>query len=85
MRRAAVSIAANIAEGQARQATRDYLRFLAIANGSLRELETYLEVSLNLEYVAEAELTAVQSCSTETGRMLTKLRQAIRRKLRPDA
>src|SRR5438309_935413 len=81
MRRAAVSIPANIAEGQARRATRDYLRFLGIANGSLRELETYCELSMELEYLGGAELAALQGYLLETGRMLMQLRQAVARKL----
>jgi four helix bundle protein len=78
---AAVSIAANIAEGQARRATKDYLRFLAVANGSLRELETYCDMSAALQYFAEADLTARQRLMTETGRMLMGLRQALKGKL----
>jgi four helix bundle protein len=81
MRRAAVSIAANIAEGQARRATRDYVRFLSIANGSLRELETYWEVTADLELIGQAELAHSIRLGVEVGRMLTKLRESLQKKL----
>jgi len=81
MRRAAVSIPANIAEGHARHATRDYVRFLAIANGSLRELDTYCEVCALLEYLTEQELVTMQRLWNETASLLMKLRQALVRKL----
>ena len=58
MRRAAVSVPANIAEGAARTTTKEFLQFLSIARGSLSELDTYVVISRELGYlsdVAEAE------------------------------
>lgn len=53
LQRAAVSVASNIAEGHARGYTKDYLLFIAMAMGSLAELETQLELSTRLKYVDE--------------------------------
>ncbi|MEP6923253.1 MAG: four helix bundle protein [Pyrinomonadaceae bacterium] len=54
MRRAAVSIPSNIAEGQARRTTGDYIRFVSIAEGSLAELDTQLILSIELSYCSKA-------------------------------
>jgi four helix bundle protein len=50
MRRAAVSVPSNIAEGQARRTTGDYIRFISNAEGSLAELDTQLIISIELSY-----------------------------------
>src|SRR5688500_1824715 len=60
MRRAAVSIASNIAEGNGRSHRGDYLHFLSIAHGSLAELSTQLDIVQRLNYLPAVELVAVR-------------------------
>ena len=60
MRRAAVSVPANIAEGLGRNSTKELLRYLAIARGSLSELDTYLVLTRELGYASSTEQADVQ-------------------------
>ena len=77
MRRATVSIAANIAEGHGRRAAKDYARFVSIANGSLREVQTYAEICVRLGYVSREQLTRTTDLGDQVGRLLTRLREAL--------
>jgi four helix bundle protein len=81
MREAAVSIPANIAEGHGRLTTREFIRFLAIADGSLRELDTFYAVSLRREYASATELAPMSKLMDEVGRMVFGLRSALKRKI----
>ena len=83
MRRGVISIPANIAEGHERGTTKDFLRFLSIAAGSLRELQTYFDVSLLLKYATDLQLKRPRELANETGRMLCGLRDALRSKVVP--
>src|SRR5712692_6834223 len=56
MRRAAISVPSNIAEGQARRGTNEFLQFLSIAEGSLAELDTQLSLSVELGFTQQAEV-----------------------------
>jgi four helix bundle protein len=79
LRRAAVSIPSNIAEGQARQTTRDFLRYLSIARGSLQEVETQILIATRLDYIAESEKVEILERSAETSRLLTGLSRSLSR------
>jgi four helix bundle protein len=59
MRRAVISIVANIVEGYSKHSTLDFARFLDIAIGSSTELELYFEMSLDLGYITETEFVGV--------------------------
>lgn len=73
IRRCAVSIPSNIAEGYGRKSTKDYVRFLEIALGSLYELQTQLEISVNLKYITELKFQQINDNSREIERMLSSL------------
>ena len=76
MRRAAVSIPSNIAEGQARQTKKEFLQFLWIARGSSAELETQLQLAIDLGYldgVPEEQMKTLFQLSDEVSRMLYTL------------
>ena len=77
MRRAASSVAANIAEGQARRTTGEFLQSLGMARGSLAELETFIELCARLEYIALANSEALLNVCAEINRMLAALMRSL--------
>ena len=81
IQRAAVSIPSNIAEGQQRQHTKDFVRFLSIAQGSLGELETQLELADRLDYLDSEKRIEVFIKTDELGRMLGGLIRSLKKKL----
>lgn len=81
IRRAATSVPANIAEGHARDSTKDYLRFLSISVGSLAEVETFLELAIALGYESRPNTESVLSKVGEERRMLRGLQRSPRAKL----
>ena len=77
IRRAAVSIPSNIAEGQGRRTTPDFLRHLSIAYGSLRELETQILIAMRLRYLAQEKGENCLRIAAEVGRLLNGLMSAL--------
>jgi len=73
MRRASVSIASNIAEGDERGTNRESIRFLYIAKGSLAEPVTQLEISKAIDYIENDDFTRLQNECDLIGKMLGKL------------
>ena len=73
MRRAAVSVPSNIAEGYGRQSSGSYAQFLLIARGSLFELETQLEVSIRLNYLQKPDSEKLLAEIVEISKMISSL------------
>jgi four helix bundle protein len=84
LRRAAASVPANISEGHARSSTKDYLRFIAIAIGSLAETATFIELAARLNYGDADELRSIYKMTQEERRMLRALQKSLRRRLPPE-
>jgi four helix bundle protein len=77
LRRAALSVPANVAEDYGRMSVRDYLRFLAIANGSLKETETLLLHAGAVGLLGRLEVSGLLSVTDELGRVLPGLRRSL--------
>lgn len=77
MRRAAVSIASNIAEGHARPG-REFSRFIGIALGSLAELETQLEIARRIGHIAQEDFARLQGELSVIGKQLNVLHQRLK-------
>ncbi len=80
MRRAAVSVAANMAEGYAAGGKGQFGRYLDIAQGSLAEVEYYLILALDLKYITQAEYEQTEALRSETGYLLYRLIESLHRK-----
>ena len=83
IRRSAVSIPANIAEGQGREHTKEFLNHLSMARGSLLELETHLMLSQRIGLLQQPELDSLLTMTDRLGRMLSGLRKALEKRLGP--
>jgi four helix bundle protein len=77
VRRASVSIPANIAEGFGRSTRGDYVRHLSIASGSLREIQTHLEVITLLEYLPPTATAKAENAARRTGFLLRRLQRSL--------
>jgi len=73
MRRAAISVPANIAEGYERQYNKEYIQFLTVARGSLGELETYLFLAKDLKYITRGTFEELEQSRKEVIRLLQGL------------
>jgi len=78
IRRAAVSVMANIAEGYERGGDKEFLQFLAVAKGSCGEIRSHLCVALDQGYLAEKEYTLAHERATEVSRMIAGLMKHLR-------
>ena len=74
VRRAAVSVPSNIAEGQARHSTAEFLNFLSIAQGSLAEVDTQVMLAQRFQYLTTEMAAGVVSLTVEISKMLFSLR-----------
>jgi len=77
MRRAAISIPSNIAEGHTRQHSKEYLQHLSMAQGSLAEMATQLEIAARLGYVTREQAGPVVEQVASLGKQLHALRSAL--------
>ena len=77
MRRAAVSVSSNIAEGSARISDADFARFVEIATGSLFEVVSESTVAKRQGYVSDKDFIAIYEAAEEQGRMLSGLRRTL--------
>ena len=79
MRRAAVSVSSNIAEGSGRSTNRDFARFIEIAYGSVMEIVSQLHIAQNQSFLQEQEAHDLYSQADEVARMLSGLRSHLQR------
>jgi len=79
LRRAAVSVTSNIAEGYGRRSQADFARFVDFSVGSLCEVESLVEVSKRLEYVSPAELAIMLEQANKVGAMQYRLRETLKK------
>jgi len=80
IRRAAVSIPSNIAEGHQKLSRKEYQHFLGNARASLAEIETQILIAKDLDYLGESEMNQILNQSAELGRVLNGLINSIRKK-----
>jgi four helix bundle protein len=80
MRRAAVSIAANIVEGYTKSTTKDFIRYLDISLGSLAELEFYFELGFELKYLDQETYLKFQNLALEINKLLRSFQRSLREK-----
>ncbi len=77
LRRAAVSVMANVVEGRGKQTDKDFIRYLYISKGSLNECQCYLELAVGLLYITQQELDRQLQRVREIGFLLNKLIESL--------
>jgi four helix bundle protein len=83
IRRAAISIPSNIAEGHTRSSTKEYLYHISVALGSLAELETQLELAQRLGYDEQTTIAPLLTQTVKLGKMLRSLQKSLRDRVTP--
>lgn len=83
--RAVISVPSNIAEGWGRQSSKNYLQFLRVSRGSLMEVETMIQISLNLRFLNEKDFQRVMLRIEEVGKILQGLIKSIDQKTQSKA
>jgi len=78
MKRCAVSIASNIAEGSSRQSPKEFIHFLSISRGSVSELETQLTIAVEVGLVQQEQTENLLDALDKVGRSLNKLQSSLR-------
>lgn len=81
IRRCAISIPSNVAEGFGRGTNKDYYRFLTISIGSLFEFQTQIEIAYNLKYISETEFNTIFENSRELERMFSSFMNKVKETL----
>jgi four helix bundle protein len=81
IRRAAVSIPSNIAEGQGRDSRKEFLHHLSIAYGSLMETETQILIAESLNYLKSEEMNLILEKTAEAGRIINGLSRSLKQKI----
>jgi four helix bundle protein len=80
IRRVAVSIPSNIAEGHSREHLKEYLNYLSVAQGSLAELQTQVEVAGRLKYLSLEQVSEINDLAVSLSRQIRALRNALRKR-----
>ena len=81
LKRASVSVPANIAEGAGRQSDKEFLQFLSIASGSLSEIDTLVEITVELEFIDSNTMNEIINQISKVTALLNGLRKAIHLKI----
>lgn len=81
LKRAVISVPSNIAEGQGRDSTKEFLHHLSIAYGSLMEVETQIQIAANLSYIPQGQADILIDKCGEVGRLLNGLLRSLKRSL----